>query len=66
MSMACSDLESSVIPTSQSPKVELTCCLWRTVPLQKVSFKLCGRVLKERGDDYLVTNILVIRTCEKV
>ena len=43
--MACNDLDSSVMPPSQSPKVELTCCLWRTVPLQKVSFVLLGRVL---------------------
>ena len=43
--MACSDFESSVIPSSQSPKVDLTWFLWRTVPLQKVSFMLLGRVL---------------------
>ena len=46
--MACSDFESSVIPSSQSPKVDLTWFLWRTVPLQKVSFMELGRVLRQK------------------
>ena len=48
MSMAWRDFESSVIPSSQSPKVLRTWFLCRTVPLQKVSLRLLGRVRCER------------------
>ena len=46
ISIAWSDLDNSVIPFNQSPKVDLTWFLCRTVPLQKVSFMLFGSVLK--------------------
>ena len=45
MSMAWRDFESSVIPSSHSPKVLRTWFLCNTVPLQKVSFRLFGSVL---------------------
>ena len=45
--MACRDFESSVMPSSQSPKVDRTWFLWSTVPLQKVSFMLLGKVLRQ-------------------
>ena len=47
MSMAWRDLESSVIPSSHSPKVLCTWFLCSTVPLQNVSFRLLGRVLEK-------------------
>ena len=62
--MACNDLDSSVMPPSQSPKVDLTCCLWRTVPLQKVSFILLGRVLQaERENNQTQLGELHLVTC---
>ena len=51
------------MPPSQSPKVELTCCLWRTVPLQKVSFMLLGRVLQWDNND---NNVEISGWCQSV
>ena len=46
-SMECKLLENSIIPLSQSPKVERAWFLWRTRPLQKVNLELSGWVLQQ-------------------